>query len=77
MVRGTVVYVRTYPGTCYTCAVRTYYHGTYHVYVHVYCYVPYVVHTWFSVHMCALFQSESCDIIISRVLFLGFVKLEV
>ncbi len=24
-------------------------------------------HTWFSVHMCALFQSESCDIISTYV----------
>jgi hypothetical protein len=32
-------------------------------YVHVYYwYESTYVHTWFSVHMCALFQSESCDI---------------
>jgi hypothetical protein len=35
--------------------VRTYL-GTIRTMVHVY------VHTWFSVHMCALFQSESSDI---------------
>ncbi len=40
-----------------------------HMYVrtHVYrlpCILP--KHTWFSVHMCALFQSESCDITSSK-----------
>jgi hypothetical protein len=41
------------------------YLGTVHVYVRTYVHVyvrTYVKHTWFSVHMCALFRSESCDI---------------
>ncbi len=49
--------------------------------VHVYHMVPWYTctcilpkHTWFSVHMCALFQSESCDMLCHNGMYVHVYK---